>query len=419
MIQNSLFCDGYIRNLFESIKHEVKEEIENYDANYLLNVSEEDLFQYLFSKYSLDTPHLLENEKYIYNQQEVDIDVRYDPRRIIFDRTKPFYVKGIRITIAIPFKGNKVLFQYQPSRWTSNPPRGTVVRNEIHLIYECVEPNPEEAKRYVEKTINDIKVHLEWIKQDVETFNSELRGYIKQLIASRKDKLLKNMSLIASLNIPIKKKDNLPMTYTVPSIRKKISVERPKVKDAVFHPEPTLSLQDYEEILITLQNMCLIMERSPRTFYKLKEEEIRDHFLMTLNATFEGIATGETFNFQGKTDILIRVENKNIFIAECKFWKGEKGLLQTIDQLLGYTTWRDTKTAILLFNRNKNFSAVLEKIDPVAKSHKNYKREFILTSNKLKNETIFSYVFHHPNDKNREIYLTIMVFDIPNPKIEN
>jgi hypothetical protein len=43
---------------------------------------------------------------------------------------------------------------------------------------------------------------------------------------------------------------------------------------------------------------------------------------------------GETFNFEGKTDILIRVEALNVFIAECKLWKGEKQFLATIDQLL-------------------------------------------------------------------------------------
>jgi hypothetical protein len=46
----------------------------------------------------------------------------------------------------------------------------------------------------------------------------------------------------------------------------------------------------------------------------------------------------------GKTDILIRDNDKNIFIAECKFWGGPKLFKETIDQLLGYTSWRDTKT---------------------------------------------------------------------------
>jgi len=99
-----------------------------------------------------------------------------------------------------------------------------------------------------------------------------------------------------------------------------------------------------------MQNMVTVIERSPSAFKNMQEEDIRQHFLVQLNGQYEGQATGETFNLEGKTDILIRVEGKNIFIAECKFWKGPESLKKAIDQLLDYTTWRDTKTAIVVFN---------------------------------------------------------------------
>jgi len=89
---------------------------------------------------------------------------------------------------------------------------------------------------------------------------------------------------------------------------------------------------------------------------------IMTSFLFQLNGHYQGQATGETFNSNGKTDILIRYENKNIFIAECKFWRGESLYLKTIDQLLGYVTYRDTKTALLIFIKNKNFTDILNKI---------------------------------------------------------
>ena len=117
---------------------------------------------------------------------------------------------------------------------------------------------------------------------------------------------------------------------------------------------------------------------------------------------------GETFNYTGKTDILIRVNSKNIFIAECKFWTGLQGLTDAIDQLLGYTGWRDTKTAILLFNRDRNFSTVLSKIPNAAESHPCFKRRI-----PVKDETGFRYVFRQPEDPNRELILTILAFDIP------
>jgi hypothetical protein len=154
--------------------------------------------------------------------------------------------------------------------------------------------------------------------------------------------------------------------------------------------------------------MVRVMELSPHAFHDMGEEDLRSHFLVQLNGAFKGQATGETFNFQGKTDILIRVNGKNVFIAECKFWKGEKVFLGTIDQLLSYLSWRDTKAAVLVFNRNTDFSAVLSKIAEITPKHANFKRELGKSD-----ESTFRYVFGQPNDQNREITLTVMAFDIP------
>jgi len=154
--------------------------------------------------------------------------------------------------------------------------------------------------------------------------------------------------------------------------------------------------------------MALVMERSPSAFVDMDEESLRTHFLVQLNGHFEGSATGETFNYMGKTDILIRVDGKNIFIAECKFWGGPKKLTETIDQILSYSSWRDTKIAVIMFNKNKNFSAVLDAIPPTIEKHQNYKRSISQVS-----ETRFRYVMSHRNDPSREILLTVLVFDVP------
>jgi hypothetical protein len=54
------------------------------------------------------------------------------------------------------------------------------------------------------------------------------------------------------------------------------------------------------------------------------EEDLRSHFLVQLNGVFQGQATGETFNFQGKTDILIRVEGRNVFMANVNSGKARR-----------------------------------------------------------------------------------------------
>lgn len=100
----------------------------------------------------------------------------------------------------------------------------------------------------------------------------------------------------------------------------------------------------------------------------MDEEALRSHFLVQLNGHYEGQATGETFDYEGKTDILIRVGGKNIFIGECKYWDGPKKLLETLDQLASQTTWKDTKVAAIIFNRRKDFSAVLKAIQETVQS---------------------------------------------------
>ena len=224
----------------------------------------------------------------------------------------------------------------------------------------------------------------------------------------RKEKLLKDQGLVASLGIPIRQRKNTSTTYTTPIVRKPITIPKPKASSTTFKPEPELEKKIYEEIISTLKNMTIVMERSPSAFVKMGEEDLRTHFLVQLNGQYEGQASGETFNFQGKTDILIRVDGKNIFIAECKFWTGPKGLHETIDQVLGYLSWRDTKVAILLFNRNKDFSSVLSQIPDTVKSHSNYKKQFVSNS-----ETGFSFILKSKVDDNRELIVTLLAFDIP------
>ena len=105
---------------------------------------------------------------------------------------------------------------------------------------------------------------------------------------------------------------------------------------------------------------------------------------------------------------MIRTEGKNIFIAECKFWTGPSGLSEALDQLLGYTSWRDTKTALLVFNREVAMSTVLQRIPQTVREHPNYKGDLDYNS-----ETGFRYVFSHRDDPYRELTLTVLAFDVP------
>lgn len=279
--------------------------------------------------------------------------------------------------------------------------------NALLLTYVRTDHDVEAIKRAYQTTVRDIKEYLGWLSEAVDPYNAQLEALITAEVRARKEKLLADANMVQAIGLPMKKRSGVPVTYTVPVKRRVPKIEEIKV-EGTFKPEPVLAISEYEEILRIMKNMAQVMELSPHAFAGMGEEELRTHFLVQLNGVYEGRASGETFNFQGKTDILIRVDGKNVFIAECKFWKGEKSFLETIDQLLSYLSWRDTKAAVVVFNRNADFSAVLAKMVEIAPTHPCCKRELAKP-----NESTFRYVFAQPNDANREITLTVLAFDVP------
>jgi hypothetical protein len=359
------------------------------------------LCEHIIDEYRLDTLVIFPDKKELVEKGETSVPTNDFGRMINLEGN--FYV------FSIPFTGDSNLFYRKASTFTYSPkPCGTIKGNELHLRLTSTDYNAEELKKSLDREIDRIQQYIGWINNDIVRFNNSLKPIVERKVKERKEKLLKDQGLVASLGIPIRQRKDAPKTYITPVIRKKIHIPKPKASSTPYKPEPELALNIYEQILKTLRNMVLVMERSPHAFSEMCEEDLRTHFLVQLNALYEGQATGETFNYEGKTDILIRIDGKNIFIAECKFWDGPKVLQKTIDQLLGYLSWRDTKVAILIFNRNKELSRVLAQIPDAVQTHPNYKKNF-----EQKEETEFRFILKSKIDDSRELISTILVFDIP------
>jgi len=402
-----LFSEYELNNVLRHQWEKLFKEIDEIEGNRLLNTNVEDLCDYFEQKYRFEPPQLREEEITV-DQYEADIDVSRDPMRLIFDRSRPFYIKGTTVRFFIPFDGDQELFKCRPSTFTSIPPRGSFSADELIITFTLTEHSADKIKAEFEDTLARIRKYIEWTASDVSQFNASLRDKTRQKIEARRQKLLKDQGLVASLGLPLRRRSDASQTYVVPTVRRKVTPTFPKASTAPFVPEPTLDMRTYEHILSVITNMVTVMERSPKAFKGMQEEDLRQHFLVQLNGQYEGQATGETFNFEGKTDILIRAEGRNIFIAECKFWRGPESLREAIDQLLNYTSWRDTKTALLVFNRGRQLSHVLTHVPDVVKIHPNFKRQLSYAS-----ETGFRFVLHHRDDPNRELILTVLVFEVP------
>ena len=182
--------------------------------------------------------------------------------------------------------------------------------------------------------------------------------------------------------------------------------------DPYFEKEKFSSISDiaYNQIINEINIFGLNLEKFKSLYSKFDEEGFREFFLPHLNSISKiHSTTGETFNKIGKTDILIQdQEGVNVFIAECKIWHGEKELLKAIDQLLTrYVTWRDEKTALIVFNKDhQNLSQLLDTAKDALKKHPNFHSYVKETTN-----TSFSFIFKNEEDSNKKVYLELMVFN--------
>jgi len=397
---------------FRNLIDKVTGEINSLDNEYVLKASPTELEQYFVQKVLISPLVLHVDERYIKNRTGAEIDVSHDFLRAVSPGERAI-VRGTRLNIAIPFEGDPMLWRIRASTFSM----GGYPDIEIHgseVVFGISFPDDsaesERLRSEIERHTKSLTDAVGYLKRDVDNHNNSAPNTIRQALERKRKLAQSTIGAVAALGIQVKRSDTQP-TFTIPAKRREITTKRPAVATGKYESEPVLDEKEYEHILEIMKSMSLVIERSPCSFASLDEEAIRAHFLLQLNGHYEGSATGETFNASGRTDILIRVDNRNVFIAECKFWRGPKAFEEAVDQLLGYLTWRDSKCALLVFNRTRDSSAVRLKMHEVMESRSEHRKT----------------VFHHPggdsryilvkeSDPGREIAVTTQLYDIPSNK---
>ncbi len=399
--------DSY--DTFLDHRKQVVDEIRSLDNEYVLKVALTELEDYYLDKVQIDPLVLHADQCYIETQEPTQIDVSRDFRRMVPHGGERAIVQGTRLEVCIPFEGDASLWKVRPSTFsTGGYPDIEIKANHVYIEFSFPDDSvdPQRLRSEIDRQVESLTDSVGYLANDVSKHNTTGEREVRAAIERKRDLAKSTVSAVASLGIPIKRRDE-PATFTVPVKRRK-NPAKPLAKQEPYEPAPVLDEKEYQHILKVLRGTALVIERSPRAFVTLDEEAIRTHFLIQLNGHYEGSATGETFNVSGKTDILIRVENKNIFIAECKFWKGPKAFDGAVTQLLGYLSWRDTKVALLVFNKTKNSTEVRSKMHEAMEARVEHRRT---VNHEQAGDS--RYVFSMPGDEGGELTVTTQVYDVP------
>ena len=390
----------FLRDVAERLLHEMQGTVAAADPEYLLNVDEATYVQFLASKHGI-APLEIAFDRLGVSDDIKEVVPRGDWR--LFLDTNSIQVFEWRI----PYSGNEEVFSYSPPSFSLNPVRVKVGDGFIRFETRSGKNDPIEVKAQAEGIARDLQRRFTELQREIEAFSAKLHAEAERCFKERKAKLLEQSGRIAQLGVPVYRSGSVPDTFTVPVTRRTLVIERPPAPSGPFQPEFALNDTVYGHILRIIFDMGQVLESHPSTYEGKDEEGLRDSLLLVLSPHFQS-ASGETFHKAGKTDILIQHEGKCVFVAECKFWDGLKSYKAAIDQLLGYLTWRDSKTALVCFVRNREIGPVLAQIEEKTAEHPCFVR-----FRGKQEEGWHDFDFHLPEDSTRGVRVNVLCFHLP------
>jgi len=361
-------------------------------------------------------PLVLQEDAATMAQREAQVDISQDPNRILFPehRGAPYYIPGTEVTIQIPYTGTTWLWQAKTNPCYHIYPPGIVQgfgdTDSGVLVLKMTLPADAEPQRFKamhEENMKLVRQYIEWGTAQVNTYNQHLDRAISNAIAQRRQRLKQHGDVSALLNIPLREREGAPPIKRIPfEIRRPPPLATPP--KGGMQQEPGIDDSAYEKILNVIRHEGRSYETTPATFAKFDEEGLRDILLAHLNGHFEGGATGETFRRKGKTDIRIEDKNRSAFVAECKVWGGAGEISKAVGQLLGYLTWRDSKAALVIFNRGvAGFSELPQRMRETILGHPFFVKEIPIN---IPGE--FRFLMHSEEDKGRRVTIHAYLFNL-------
>jgi hypothetical protein len=368
--RQSLFSDGDLHSALEGHRKQTMAKVDELPQGQFVASDDATVTAHVMSVMNIEPIAIYEDRaEMTQNETTMDVSDWYAQRGFPGGNTR---VPAIRVVVTIPFTGDADLFKLRPQQYTLSDycaevrPGSASRPGQLAITIEYpAKTDPKEFKEELDRTLSGIRSHIAVQKNQIEQFLAQLPDAIKEAINRRRKRLEQHDKIRNIINIPMP---------TKPGAVEPLDIKRNLVVPLSPAASPSKDYQiddaTFEHILKVIRHEGATMETARETFFKLGEEELRDMLLAHLNGHYQGGAKGEAFRGTGKTDISIERENRAAFVAECKLWKGGKQLSEALDQLLGYLTWRDGKTALVLFNKDAaGFAEIQAKLPDAIKSH--------------------------------------------------
>lgn len=387
----SLFGWNQIRNQRSKRLEDARDETEDTSPEVIMGMSKEEYAETMINEYGFEP-----------------VSVDYDNASV-----EPWSSPRERKYMFLPAAGNLELLRFDPyprERGT-NTYSAEIVDDGYCIRLDTPSQGrlsgSEKVNVQVKETIDGVREQQGQVEEVVEKFHEKLRKLTRNRYDTRKTEIERQQAIQDDIDFPVRKQEDVPELLDIEPPEERDVVDIKQFEDQ-SDPAWRIPKDAYLNILDMLNDLGDAFERRPDLFEGYGEEDIRDLMLFFLEEHFVGSASGETFNKQGKTDMMLQTDDVPVFVAECAIWNGPKTVTEKIDQLIeNYLTWRDSKSAVILFVDRADMSGVLEKISETVEDHPQFQ-----SAEDQKDHSWWQYRFELP-DSGKEIDLGVQAYYIP------
>ncbi len=194
---NSLFSKYKLWDFIENWKKETVEYVSNLSPQDVIGVDQELLIQEIVTERRKQGIALDESHIECLEPIEVQIEVDRNPNLAFHNIFDPHFIKGTSVSFLIPFDGDYRFFETMPSTRNLCPPRGIIHKNQLEIVFQGDDLNPDIIDQQFQQTLSNIKEYLSWINLDLTGYNKALPLLIRPVLMQRIDKIQKDTVLIS------------------------------------------------------------------------------------------------------------------------------------------------------------------------------------------------------------------------------
>jgi hypothetical protein len=233
---NYLFNDHDMFSWLDAHQKQISEIVQQMQANTLLSRPTDDVVAEVVDRLRMEVPVIHRDRAHA---EQSEAQVRNPNHEDYGFRGQSPHVTGTKVTLHIPYSGNRDFFRVTPTTFDNAPPNASYDGNELAISVSGRQLNPEAVKKHLNDSLESIEKYLGWQRTSVDGFNASLEGHARSAVEARKAKLLGDQNLVSNLGFPLKH-TNAPQTYVAPVKRKSVIQRPPTPVTAPFKPEPAM-----------------------------------------------------------------------------------------------------------------------------------------------------------------------------------